>query len=92
MSTAPFNDFAHRMLTDEGSYTHEHAEESFEDVGFSSGPELIGGPAYDGYYGDSHVLVIDASGCIVHSEPRDFALELFFEGIEQQTKQHAQES
>lgn len=50
------------MLTDQGAYTHEHFEESWE------------GPAYDCYYGDSHIIVVDASGVICHTDVIDWDL------------------
>jgi hypothetical protein len=72
------NFFAHRMLTDQGAYTHEHYPESFEDVGDAeSGPQLTGGPAYDRYAGESHEIIIDYSGMIRHCVEIDWNWERF---------------
>jgi hypothetical protein len=67
------NTFAHRMLTDQGAFVHEHNPETFEDVGDAeNGPQLVGGPAFDCYEGDSHSLIIDHTGLIVFEQEIDW--------------------
>ena len=74
----PCNLFAHRMLTDEGCYVHTHYAESYEDIGNGeSGPKLSGGPAYDEYAGDSHILYFDDDGDLQWMEARDIRREEF---------------
>jgi hypothetical protein len=76
------NIWLHRMLTDQGACSHEHEPDSFEDDGDAeSGPNLIGGPAYDRYTSESHSFIIDGTGSIVHSELIDWDMWRFCEGM-----------
>lgn len=77
------NEFAHRMLTEEGSYTHEHVEADFDDGDPENGPGCWGYPAYDVYHGDSHDIVIDHTGLIVDMVLIDWDLCRWFEAEEQ---------
>lgn len=77
------NFFAHRMLTDQGACTHEHNPDTWEDTGDAeNGPHLTGGPAFDRYYTDSHEIIIDQSGLIVHSSEIDWNWFRFAEEAE----------
>lgn len=68
------NIFAHRMLTDQGAYVHTHYPDSWEDIGDAeNGPQVVGGPAYDEYSGDSDYFIIDPSGLIVAQMAIDWA-------------------
>jgi hypothetical protein len=82
-SLASSNFFAHRMLTDQGACTHEHNPDSFEDDGDGeSGPHLTGGPAFDRYYSESHELIIDEHGMLVHTSEIDWNWFRFLEEVE----------
>lgn len=77
------NTWLHLMLTDQGAFVHEHIPDSFEDVGDAeNGPELIGGPAFDRYSGDSHEFIVDGTGTIVASYPIDWDQERWFAQME----------
>lgn len=64
------------MLTDQGAATHTYHPEDFEDDGDAeNGPHLTGGPAWSEYTTESHMIVIDHTGLIVHQEVINWALE-----------------
>jgi hypothetical protein len=73
------NTFAHCMLTDQGCFVHTHAEADFDDGDPENGPGTVGYPAFDVYEGDSHDLVIDQTGLIVHAEPIDWVLSIWLD-------------
>jgi hypothetical protein len=78
-TTLSHGNFAlHRLLTDQGACVHQHYADSFEDTGDAeSGPCLEGGPAYDEYRSESHYMIVDASGDIVHQSLIDWDMERF---------------
>jgi hypothetical protein len=58
---------------------HEHCPETFEDIGDAeNGPQLTGGPAFDRYAGDSHEIIMDYTGLIVHMGAIDWDEYRFF--------------
>lgn len=71
------NTFAHRMFTDQGVCTHKHFEAEVDDGDAENGPGTDGHPAFDEYTSDSHYIVIDACGFLVHTQERDFDLEAY---------------
>lgn len=76
----PFNPFAHEMLTSDGAFIHTHMEADFDDGDAENGPGYGGHDAYDLYEGESHDIVIDRSGLIVHVGLINWDEVRFFEG------------
>jgi hypothetical protein len=72
----------HVLLTDQGACIHEHHEADFDDGDAENGPGSDGHPAWDEYTSESHFIVVDHTGLIVHSEPIDWALVTWIIGQE----------
>jgi hypothetical protein len=60
----------HELLTNEGAYTHERTRQGYFDES-SSSPSPCGGPTYDIYYGDSHMLEFE-DGILTDIVPMDW--------------------
>jgi hypothetical protein len=77
------------MLTDEGSFVHTHFEAEVDDGDPENGPGMGFCDEFDMYEGESHDMVIDRSGLIVHSQVIDWAIVRFIEESERYYKEQA---